>query len=273
MHVNKSEYTAYLYDGHGHSNASDGLHKPEDIIDSAIEKGLQIIGLSDHNVVSNIPRFLDYTDKINKHKHIILPIPAVEMSTNQGDLLVTIPDRNHAENFISKYKKPQKRPNPSELIEEYIDEYNAIIIFPHPEIAHLKGIELDYIEDLLLKIPSHYHKNIGIEVYNWMSQAFFWKRAKQEKSIHNFNKILKLAPFSFTDYHAAHHVGNGSTAIYMKNLSAAEYIDAVQNRRTSPYNTSNRGISEYLQIVKAAVIAEGLTRFANRQFRVPRTNN
>ncbi|MDQ3098472.1 MAG: PHP domain-containing protein [bacterium] len=273
MDFNDTEYNVYLYDGHGHSNASDGLHKPEHIIDSAVHKGLSIIGLSDHNVVSNIPRFLDYTDKINKHKHIILPIPAVEISTTQGDLLVTIPDRDHAENFLTKYKKPQRRPNPSELIEEYIDQYNAIIIFPHPEVAYLKGLKLDYIEKLLHKIPQPYHKNIGIEVYNWMSQAFFWKRAKQEKGIHNYNKALKLSPFSFTDYHQAHHVGNGSTAVYMKDLTAKEYINAVQNRRTSPYNTSNRGISEYMQIVKAALIAEGLTHFGNRQFRVPKSHN
>ncbi len=271
MQINNAQYNVYLYDGHGHSNASDGLNKPEQIIDIAVKKGLQIIGLSDHNVISNLPRFLDYADKINKHKMIILPIPAVEISTTLGDLLVTIPDRPHAENFIANFKKPPRRPTPSELIEEYIDSYNAIIIFPHPEVAPLKGISLQNIEDLLSKIPPRYHKNIGIEVYNWMCQAFFWKRAKQEKGIHNYNTSLKLAPFSFTDYHEAHHVGNGNTAVYMNELTSKAYIEAVQEKRTSPYAVSNRSFSEYVQIMKAALIAEGLTHFGNRQFRVPRS--
>ncbi len=271
MQINNAHYSVYIYDGHGHSNASDGLHSPEQIVDMAMRKGLQIIGLSDHNVVVNIPRFLDYTDKINQHKMTILPIAGVELSTTQGDLLVTIPDRHHLDNFLTHYKKPQRRPSPSELIEEYIDNYNAIIIFPHPEIAHHKGISLEYIEQVLVKIPQRYHKNIGIEVYNWMCQAFFWKRAKQERGIHTHNQILKLAPFSFTDYHAAYHVGNGNTAVYMSELSTEAYIDAVQHRRTAPHNTSNRGLSEYMQIVKAAVIAESLTRFGNRHFRVPKS--
>lgn len=271
MHLNEAEYNSYLYDGHGHSTASDGINSPEEIIDQAINKGLSIIGLSDHNVVTNIPRFLEYSDKINKNEQIILPIPAVEFSTSQGDLLITIPNRDDAENFLLNYTKPHKRPNPIELIEENIDKYNAIVIFPHPEVAYLKGISLNYIEEVLEKIPKHYHKNIGIEIYNWMSQAFFWKRSKQEKGIHNYNQLLKLASFSFTDYHSANHVGNGSTAVYMKELSSQSFIEAVQNRQTSPYNTSTRGISEYIQIVKTALIAEGISRFSNRQFRVPKS--
>ncbi len=270
MQINKTEYNVYLYDGHGHSTASDGLSNPEDIIDTAVKKGLQIVGLSDHNVITNLPRFLDYADKINRNGIKILPVPAVELSTTQGDLLITIPDRDQAENFLSRYNKPAKRPHPTEVIEDYIDTYNAIIIIPHPEVAHLKGISLAYLEHLLEKIPARYHNHIGIEVYNWMSQAFFWKRAKQEKNIHNSNKILKLAPFSFTDYHLAHHVGNGNTAVYMKNLTSHDYIDAVENRRISPHNTSNRGISEYVEIVKSVVVAESLTYLTNRQFRVPK---
>lgn len=273
MQFNSSEYKAFLYDGHGHSTASDGLHTPEQIIDLALKKELQIIGLSDHNIITNIPRFLAHADKINAHTKKILPIPSVEISTSKGDLLVTIPDRDKAENFLTHFKKPTKRPNPLEIIEEYIDTYNAIIIFPHPEITYVNGFKLNTIEEILEKTSKKYHKNLGLEVYNWMSQAFFWERAKKEKGLHNYNKVLGLSPFSFTDYHAAFHIGNGSTTVYMKELSSSEFIHAVQERRTAPFRMSNRGFGEYMEIIKATLIAESLSRLRKKQFHVPRTRS
>lgn len=259
----------YAYDGHGHSTASDGLHEPEKIIDVAIAKGLQIVGLSDHNVVSNLPRFLDYADKINKHETRILPIPGVEISTTKGHLLVSLPIREKAEEFIQDYKKPVHRPHPYEIIHEYIEKYEAIIVFVHPDII-LHGITTEFIEKLLDRLPHRMHKNVGIEVYNWMAQALFWSRAHEEHDIHVKNHILELAPFSFTDYHSAYHVGNGSTAVFMQDLTEDEFVKAVHSRRTSPLNTSNRGISEYLEIVKATLAAEALSRTTRRSFHIPK---
>ncbi len=257
----------FVYDGHGHSTASDGLHEPEKIIDVAVAKGLQIVGLSDHNLVSKLPRFLDYADKINSHSMKILPIPGIEISTTKGHMLVSLPIRKKAEEFIAHYKKPNKRPQPLDLIEEYIEQYDAIIVFVHPDIV-LHGLKTDYIEQLLTKIPKHLHKNIGIEVYNWMAQALFWSRSKEENEIHSRNHIFNLAPFSFTDYHSAYHVGNGSTAVYMKSLTEEEFLKAIQERRTSPLNTSNRGMTEYVEIVKATLAAEAMSRLSRRDFHI-----
>jgi hypothetical protein len=268
--MNFTDYMPFLYDGHGHSKASDGLHSPEKIIDKAVQKGLNIIGLSDHNVVDSLPRFLNHADKINKHETIILPIASVEMSTLYGDMLVAIPDRDHAENFISKYKKPSRRPEPLEIIEEYITKYNAIIILLHPETPYVNCFKLEYIEKMLAKLPSHYHKNLGIEVYNWMMQAFFWHRKKRENTIHKKNHSFKLAPFSFTDYHSANNVGNGSTTVFMHKLDSASFIEAVQNRRTAPHTTNKRNFSESIETIRMSLVAEGLSRFTNRDFHIPK---
>lgn len=270
MHLNTTGLHMFAYDGHGHSTGSDGLHEPEKIIDMAIAKGLQIVGLSDHNVVSKLPRFLDYADKINSRGTKILPIPGIEISTNKGHLLVTLPIREKAEEFISNFKKFTKKPHPAELIEEYVQQYNAIVIFVHPDLV-LHGFKLDYIETLVSKIPERYHKNLGIEIYNWMAQALFWSRREEEKRIHSRNHLMKLSPFSFTDYHSAYHVGNGSTAVYMKSLSEQSFVEAVHHSRTAPLNTSNRGISEYLQIVKATLAAEALSRTTRKTFHIPKS--
>jgi hypothetical protein len=268
--MNYSEYMPFLYDGHGHSVASDGLHKPEFIIDMAIKKGLNIVGLSDHNVIDSLPAFLKHTDEINKHELKILPVPSIEISSSKGDILVAIPDRHKAENFISRYKKPQKRHQPLEIIEEYISEYKAIVIFLHPETPYVNCLTLEYIEEMLTKIPKQFHKNIGLEVYNWMMQAFFWMRKKKEHAIHKRNHILDLAPFSFTDYHSAYHVGNGSTTVYMNKLDSDSFIDAIQHKRTAPHSINSRSISESFETIKISLIAESLSRFTKRDFHVPK---
>jgi PHP family Zn ribbon phosphoesterase len=260
----------YSYDGHGHSTASDGLHEPEKIIDVAVSKGLNIIGLSDHNIVSKLPRFLDYADKINQHGMKILPIPGVEISTTKGHLLITIPDRKNADEFIHNFKKPSKRPQPLEIIEEYIHQYDAIVIFVHPELL-LHGLKVDYIEELIGKIPHGLHKNLGIEVYNWMSQAVFWSRSKEERQIHKRNHLLNLATFSFTDYHSAYNVGNGSTALYMRDLSSEEFSKAIKERRTAPLNISSRGAKEYFEIAKTTLAAEVYGRTNKHNFHIPKT--
>lgn len=270
MRQDSEKFKSYIYDGHGHSTASDGMHSPEKIIDMAIIRGLNIIGLSDHNLISNLPAFLEYADKINKHEQKILAIPSVEISTTKGDLLVAIPDRNKADDFLRYYKKPSKRFHPLEIIEEYITRFNAITVFLHPNVSYVNGFKVSEIEKTLEQLPQRLHKNIGIEVYNWMTQAFFWNRQKIEQALHKKNFTLGLAPFSFTDYHSAYHVGNGSTQMQMSELTSQQFIEAVQNRRTAPLAISKRSATEYLSIVKATLIAESLSRFGHRNFRVPK---
>ncbi|MDQ3239013.1 MAG: PHP domain-containing protein [bacterium] len=268
--MNHTKYAPYIYDGHGHSNHSDGLHSPSQIIDHAIKKGLNIIGLSDHNVISGLTEFLKHSDHINRHENVILPIPSIEISTSLGDLLVAIPDRHMAENFISQYKKPKRRFDPMEIIEEYITNYNAIIIFLHPESPYVNCFSLNSIQKLLDKIPISFHKNIGIEIYNWMMQVFFWQRKRKEVIIHQHNHNFNLAAFSFTDYHSATHVGKGSTTMYMTDLSSNSFIDAIQNRRTTPYSINKRDLTQSFETLSISIVAEGLSRFMGRDFHVPK---
>jgi hypothetical protein len=258
----------YIYDGHGHSTASDGLHTPERILDEAVRKGVTIVGLSDHNVTTNLPRFLEYADKLNRDEVKVLPIPSIEIRSTDGDMLVAIANRDKAENFIIEYKKPRKPLHSVEVIEHFIDRYNAIVIILHPELSYVKGLSVERIDELLTIIPPRYHKNMGIEVHNWMTQAFFWNRAKTEKKLRKENGRFNLAVFSFTDYHDARHVGNGSTEIQMTDLSSDAFITAIQNRQTAPYTKSNQSLQEFLEIARASLSAEAISRLSKRDFHV-----
>ncbi len=63
-------------DLHIHSTASDGMLKPEEVIDWAIKKGLKAISITDHDDVSQIETSLEYASK----KGFEL-IPGIELST------------------------------------------------------------------------------------------------------------------------------------------------------------------------------------------------
>lgn len=67
------------WDLHIHSNASDGKGTPEQIIDKAKEKGINVIALTDHHTTKNI----DEIKKIGKEKDIVV-ISGIEFRTEYG---------------------------------------------------------------------------------------------------------------------------------------------------------------------------------------------
>lgn len=64
------------FDLHVHTNHSDGLYSPREIVDLAIKENLQGIAITDHDSISAIEEALEYTNKINKLKII----PGIELS-------------------------------------------------------------------------------------------------------------------------------------------------------------------------------------------------
>ena len=66
-----------LCDLHTHSLFSDGTCTPEEIIDSALEKGLSAVALCDHNCVAGLPRFLAAAEGKD-----ICAIPGAEFSVD-----------------------------------------------------------------------------------------------------------------------------------------------------------------------------------------------
>jgi predicted metal-dependent phosphoesterase TrpH len=64
-----------MIDLHLHSNCSDGLDSPSELIDIALERNLKAIALTDHDNIDGIPEFLSYGEE----KDIIV-IPGIEIS-------------------------------------------------------------------------------------------------------------------------------------------------------------------------------------------------
>lgn len=58
---------------------------PENIVDSAVNQGIQIIALTDHNSNQNVQRAIDYA---KKYSDKILVLGGAEIRTAHGHLLV-----------------------------------------------------------------------------------------------------------------------------------------------------------------------------------------
>src|SRR5262249_2485440 len=68
----------------GSYDVSDNGMTPENIVDAAITERLHVIAIADHNAIGNVRRAVQHSNG----KANILVVPAVELSTMQGHLLV-----------------------------------------------------------------------------------------------------------------------------------------------------------------------------------------
>jgi predicted metal-dependent phosphoesterase TrpH len=72
-----------LYDLHVHTTASDGVFSPRQIIDMAIQTGLEGIAITDHDTVDGLPLALSY---VSENRLNIDLIPGIELNTEyQGN--------------------------------------------------------------------------------------------------------------------------------------------------------------------------------------------
>jgi len=79
---------ACLAELHSHSRASDGKPTPEEIVVTAAKLGLSAIAVSDHNTFRGSALALRAARDLELD---IYPIPANEVRTSRGDVLVLCP--------------------------------------------------------------------------------------------------------------------------------------------------------------------------------------
>lgn len=81
----------------GSYDVKDSDMTPENIIDTALAEGLQVISITDHDSISNVKRAIEYAQGKD-----ILVIPGVELSTINGHLLVYCPSYDLINGFFGK---------------------------------------------------------------------------------------------------------------------------------------------------------------------------
>lgn len=93
----KADLHIHSYGNEGSFDVKDTKMTPENIVDTAIEKGLTIISITDHNEDRNVIKAVKYAENKN-----ILVIPGIEISTTQGHLLVYFEKCDELRNFRGK---------------------------------------------------------------------------------------------------------------------------------------------------------------------------
>jgi len=128
-HFRRADLHIHSFGEFGSYDVTDKNMTPENIVDLAVKEGLEVISITDHNVIGNVRRALNYAEG----KPILL-VPGVELSTPQGHLLIYCPDIESLEGFYGKLKISKDKKLCHELISEclYIaNEYGGIGIASH----------------------------------------------------------------------------------------------------------------------------------------------
>jgi hypothetical protein len=113
----------------GSYDVTDTGMTPEGIVDLAIAENLQVIAVTDHNVVGNVRRAVAHS--MGKP---ILVVPGVELSTAQGHLLIYCPTPEKLEGFYGKLKiSPDKKACYDTMAQclKYADEFDGFGICAH----------------------------------------------------------------------------------------------------------------------------------------------
>ena len=208
MYKNKKPFTA---DMHMHTYYSmDSLTKPEDILKTAIKKGLSCVAITDHNEIGGALQ----AQKIAKEKKLPLQvIIGEEVSCKEGDLLVY---------FV---KKKIERGPLSEVLRE-VERQGAICCAAHPYDKRRHGIEIDRLPK---KVLSQIH---AIEAFNARCGQDALNKMALEYAIKNRKRM-----FAGSDAHHASEVGTvrvefvGVKRLTVKNILSAKTV--IYGKRSS----------------------------------------
>lgn len=137
---------------------------PENIVDTALEKNLSIISITDHNEINNSKVAIDYSNGKN-----IIVIPGIEVSTTQGHLLVYFENFSDLRKFYGKLDITDDKQRCTQGIVDCLNiakHYEGIGVLAHIEldsgfesvIARFSGV----IKDVFIH-PSLYALEISMK--------------------------------------------------------------------------------------------------------------
>lgn len=117
----------------GSFDVSDSTMTPENIVDTAIGKGLSIISVTDHNEIGNSKKAIQHAEGKN-----ILVIPGIEVSTTQGHLLLYFPTFGELRNFYGKLSISDNKERCTQGIVDCLnlaEQYNGIGVLAHIDLT------------------------------------------------------------------------------------------------------------------------------------------
>ncbi|WP_069661309.1 TrlF family AAA-like ATPase [Arcticibacter eurypsychrophilus] len=129
----RADMHIHSFGDEGSFDVTDNTMTPENIVDTAIQKKLSIIAITDHNEVGNVKRAVKHAEG----KDLIV-IPGIEISTTQGHLLIYFENYLNLRNFFGKLTIAQNRETCSQGISECLTlagHFGGIGILAHIELG------------------------------------------------------------------------------------------------------------------------------------------
>ncbi len=189
-------------DLHMHSFISDGRASPEELVHRALEAGLQVISVTDHDSFQGSVRARRYVEEKGLD---LLVIIGNEVRTVKGDILVLC---DH----------PIDPPvQVGELVDKAHEE-GCIAVPAHPFDLMRQGIGKEVYN----------HRFDAIEVYNASADPITNRRARQAAA------ELGLPPLANTDAHIPEYLGTAYTLVETRNLSVEDFLEAVRRGKVQP---------------------------------------
>jgi hypothetical protein len=190
-------------DLHIHTNFSyDGLPSPEEVINSAIQKKIDCIAITDHGEIEGAIEALNFA----KGKPILV-IPGIEIKSQEGDILALnlrekIPDKLSARETIKK-----------------IVEFGGLPVVAHPfdYFLSFRGIE---------KQATFFQEyGVAIEVFN-ASLFFNFCNFEAQEFAKKYNLPLTVG----SDAHSIEFIGKAYLEISKENLTIENVLEEIRKR-------------------------------------------
>ncbi len=154
----------------GSYDVTDTTMTPEGIVDTAIREKLDVISITDHNVIGNVRQAIKHAEG-----KPLLVVPGVELSTQQGHFLVYCPSAEQLEGFYGKLTiTPDKKAcsNTIPQILKFAEEFGGFGICAHIESD--AGLEKSHPKFDTFKQEIFNCKNLlGIEILHIDNSAWY----------------------------------------------------------------------------------------------------
>lgn len=191
-------------DLHIHTTCSDGVSSPLEVVHAAIDKGLNVIAITDHDTFMGAVKARDY---VKRSRLELLVLLGNEVRTELGDVLIyCLEEVNASKNLLN-------------LID--VSRDNGCLIVPaHP---------FDILRLGLGNAIFEYKGWSAIEVWNASANKGANRRAIEA------SKELNLPGIASSDAHIVEYIGIAYTLIELNELSEEEVIESIRKGRVKLY--------------------------------------
>jgi hypothetical protein len=214
----RAGYRVLQADFHAHSRFSDGFLSPEDLVDQAARRGLDVIAVSEHN--QTFPgKIARVYSKLSRGPTVVV---AEEITTLEYHLLAIGID----------HKVDASLPLRDAIAD--VHAQGGVIAAAHPTHRFSKPLfaVLDQLDATEVVHPIAYQKG-GSGIGHWSEMRDFYVDAKANGH--------ELAALGDSDYHFGSVLGITRTYVFANGDSEAEVVDAIKHKRTVTYDLEGQG--------------------------------